>query len=246
MIKYNPQLKIFYSNLLDNQHYFSGFATSNLGDGRKDNTIWSFFHESKYKIKQLVRLKQIHSTNIKVWEEKGNLNNSVVIENTDGVITKEKNAAFIAITADCVPIIFQDPFTGTIGISHQGWKGSLNRLTQKMVTELQKLGSKTENLRVAIGPAINQCCYDIDENRYKMFQTEFSHYSYKFLSTPNRKHFLNLIYLNYLQLIEAGVKKEHIDFFPFCTRCDSGRFFSSRRLKQDDFPRMFNFVLKFK
>jgi len=243
MIKYNNDLKILYSSLINDDVYFSAFGTKGLGDGRKINTIFNFFQKNKFSFKKIVVLEQIHSTNINFFNSK---TNSILetISDTDGVITKDKETVLIVRNADCLPLIFVEKKRGIIGISHQGWRGSIKRMAQKMIDKIIEFGAKKEKIMVVFGPAIGACCYSIDEDRYYQFKEEFNGYSDKIFSYRKGKIFLNLSLLNYLQLREKGVEKENIDFFPFCTRCDQKRFFSFRRDRKKDYGEMFNFIFR--
>lgn len=244
MILYNPESKTMYSTLINDSLYFSGFGTRSLGDARQDENIINFFSEQNILPKQIVKQGQIHSTNIQEITESGE---SIfkTVEDTDGLITKSGNTALILVNADCVPLIFADKTKGVIGISHQGWRGSLKRMAAKMVRKFQAAGIDSEKLTVAIGPAIGACCYDIDEDEYYEFMEEFENYADQIFHLRKGRHHLNLSLLNYIQLVESGVKKEHIDFFPFCTKCDENRFFSRRR-DGKRFSEMFNFIIKLK
>lgn len=244
MITYNPDLKIFYSSLINDSNYFSGFSTSDLGDARIFNTFTNFFNQQNIPYKKLVILQQIHSTNIEVLENSKTEDKIEMIEDTDGVITKSAGVILTIRNADCVPLLFVDKSSGIIGISHQGWRGSLKKMAPKMVGEMTTARAKKDKLIAVIGPAIGACCYDVDDDRYFSILEEFNGYSEKiFLKKRGRWH-LNLALLNYLQLIDVGLKKENIDFFPFCTKCDSKRFFSRRRSGTENFEEMFNFVMK--
>jgi len=245
MIKYDNNLKIFSSSLINDDFYFiSGFSTKALGDGRKINVIFDFFQKNKFSFKKIVVLEQIHSTNINFFNSK---TNSILekISDTDGVITKDKETVLIVRNADCLPLIFVEKEEGVIGISHQGWRGSIKRIAQKMVDKMVEMGAKKEKIIVAFGPAIGACCYNIDEDRYYQFKEEFDGYSDKIFFYRGGKIFLNLSLLNYLQLKEKGLEEKNIDFFPFCTQCDKKRFFSFRRSKKDDYGEMFNFIVKY-
>src|SRR3989344_8954403 len=244
MITYNPDLKIFYSTKINDGFYFSGFSTKELGSARETDNIFKFFSENGLAFENLVILNQIHSTNISVYQRPIPFNKLINVEDTDGVITKNVGAILIVRNADCVPLLFVDKSTGFIGISHQGWRGSLKNMATKMVNAFLNLGSKVENLVCSIGPAIGSCCYDIDDDRYYDFLNQFDGYSDKiFLKKKGRWH-LSLAHLNYLQLVEAKVKKANIDFFPFCTKCDNKRFFSRRRTRSENFEEMLNFIMK--
>jgi len=243
MIKYDNNLKIFYSSLINNDLYFGGFGTKALGDGRKTNLIFDFFKKNNFSFKKVVILEQIHSTNI-VFFESNSYNVLEKITDTDGVITKEKKVILVVRNADCLPLVFVEKETGLIGISHQGWRGSIKRMAKKMVDKMVELGGKKEKIIVGFGPAIGQCCYHIDEERYYQFKQEFDGYSDKIFSYPQGKIFLNLSLLNYLLLLNEGVSEKNIDFFPFCTKCDKNRFFSFRRDNKKNYGEMFNFIFK--
>lgn len=244
MILYNSDLKIFSSTLINDNSYFSGYSNKSLGDARQVENIMNFFTNNSVNYSSLVILSQIHSTNIDILRDHKTAEKIMNIEDTDGVITRIKGVILSIRNADCLPLLFVDKTTGYIGISHQGWRGSLKKMVIKMVDTFLSLGSRIGDLKCSLGPAIGSCCYDIDDERYFSFLEEFNGYSDKIFSRNKGRWHLNLSLLNYLQLISIGVKKEHIDFFPFCTKCDKNRFFSRRRSKSNDFAEMFNFVMK--
>lgn len=244
MIIYNPDFKIFYSTLINDDRYFSGFGTRELGDARTIETIFRFFRQQAISFKKLVFLEQIHSTNIEVLQDLKNHEEVEKLEDKDGVVTSQSGPVLIVRNADCVPIVYVDKIGGAIGISHQGWRGSLKNMSLKMVGAFLNLGSKIENIICSIGPAIGACCYDVDDDRYYSFLEEFDGYSDKIFFKKKGRWHISLSLLNYLQLLDSGVKKENIDFFPFCTKCDSKRFFSRRRTKTENFEKMFNFVIR--
>lgn len=244
MIIYNFEQRIFYSTKINDGTYLSGFSTKSLGDARQIDNVSRFFSENAIAFKNLVVLSQIHSTNISIYQEANPTNSINKLIDTDGVITKKSGVVLVIRNADCVPLLFTDKSTGTIGLSHQGWRGSLKEMAPKMVNTFLSLGSKVENLTCSIGPAIGACCYDVDDDRYYSFLELFDGYSDKIFFNKKGRWHLNLALLNYLQLVKAGVKKENIDFFPFCTKCDSKRFFSRRRSGSANFAEMFNFVVK--
>lgn len=244
MITYDSNLKFFSSSLINDNGYFSGFATKHLGDGKRYlENIFRFFDFNNITYKKLVIPEQIHSVNVEVFSSKTN-DKLEKIEDTDGIVTKEKGVVLTALTADCCPIVFADKENGAVGISHQGWRGSVKRMVQKMTEKMLGLGSKKENISVALGPSIGSCCYDIDDYRYYEFKEEFDGYSAKIFHRRGGHWHLNLAMLNYLLLLEKGIRKENIDFFPFCTKCDKERFFSFRREKKLLQGEMFSFIMR--
>jgi len=244
MLTYNSDLKIFYSTLVNDNHFFSGFGTRDLGDGRNLRNIFQFLHQNKIDYKKLVVLEQIHSVNVASFNEEGE-GNLIKIEETDGVITNKKKTVLLVRTADCLPIIFVEKSAGLIGISHQGWRGSFKKMVIRIVEKMVQAGAEGKRILVAIGPGIGSCCYNIDADRYYQFLEEFDGYANKIFTVRRGKRYLNLMLFNYLLLKEAGIKEKNIDFFPFCTCCDKKRFFSFRRDKKKDYGEMFSFVIMY-
>lgn len=244
MIVYDSNAKIFYPSSINDSNYYSGFATKSLGDGKiRIENIFKFFDTNNISYKQLVIPEQIHSINIDVYNSRTNEKLAKISE-TDGVITHEKELILTVVTADCCPIIFVEKNKGLIGISHQGWRGSIKRLCQKMISKIVEEGGMIDNIKIAIGPAIGDCCYNIDDDRYFEFLEEFDGYSKKIFYRRSGKWHLSLNKLNYILLLEKGIKKENIEYFPFCTKCDKNRFFSYRREKKSLQGEMFSFIMK--
>jgi len=243
MITYDSSLKIFYSTKINDQHFFSGFGTKELGDGRKADSILQFFQKINFTVQKLIILEQIHSTNIEVYQKDAG-NKVEKIEDGDGVISKKDNCLLTVRTADCLPVIFVDKKQAIIGISHQGWRGSLKKMVSKMVEKMVGLGAKKDEIIAAIGPGIGFCCYYIDNDRYYQFMEEFDGYSAKIFQMRGGKRYVDLTRLNFFLLVDSGIKTENIDYFPFCTKCDKNRFFSYRRDKGSDYGEMFHFIVK--
>jgi YfiH family protein len=244
MIIYDSDLKIFSSSLINDSKYFSGFATRELGDGKHDiENIFHFLDSNDIEYRRLVIPEQIHSVNIESFSSKSN-EKLVKIEETDGVITREKGTVLTVVTADCCPIIFAEKKEGIIGISHHGWRGSVKKFAVKIIDRMIDEGARKENINIAIGPAIGECCYDVDNDRYYEFREEFDGFTNKIFHHRGGRWHLNLAMLNYLLLLEVGIKKENIDFFPFCTKCDKDRFFSFRRDRKTIHSEMFSFITR--
>ena len=81
------------------------------------------------------------------------------IKGVDGLITNKKNIPLVTYYADCVPLLFVDPISKSIANVHAGWRGTILKISQETVDELnQEYGSKSENILVGIGPSIGKCC----------------------------------------------------------------------------------------
>lgn len=224
MFFYNQNFHTFHSTLLNTDSITSAFGTKINGDGRKKETIRKLLKNARMTYGEIVIPHQSHSLSINVVTSE----TSHQSEPYDGLITHNKGVVLTIITADCSPIIYSDPFNGVIGISHQGWKGTLGMLPQLMIEKMIDSGAELKNISCAIGPTINECCYEIYGERKKEFQEKFGS---EIFNKNIEKITLNLMKANAMTLLKTGIKKENIDFFPFCTSCDKEKFYSYHRDK---------------
>ncbi len=213
---------VFTSSLFSPFELQHGFGTKLLGDGRRREVTLDLQEGLDSRV--VVSPQQVHSTNIQVITTVPTSPFKPI--ETDGVITLLKEVLLTVITADCVPMIFYDLRQNIVGISHQGWKGTLNKLPKKMIHTMNSLGSAPKDIRVAIGPCINECCYEVGADVGDKFTTAFGK---SVILTRGGKIYLNLLKTNYLMLISSGIKPTNIDYFPFCTSCQENTFWSYRR-----------------
>lgn len=149
----------------------------------------------------------------------------------DGLITKEKGIVLCTFFADCVPLFFVDPVKGAIGLSHSGWKGTVQKIGKKTVEEMGKaFGTDPADLHAAIGPSICQACYEVSNDVIEQFQEVFSEKVWErlFYKTAPGKYRLDLWEANRQIMLEAGIPKEQIEVTDLCTCCNSEYLFSHR------------------
>ncbi|HMC95749.1 MAG TPA: polyphenol oxidase family protein, partial [Polyangia bacterium] len=80
----------------------------------------------------------------------------------DGLVTTEPGVAIGVLAADCVPILVGDVGTGACAAVHAGWRGTVSGALQVTLQRLLELpGASLANLRVAIGPSIGPCCFEV-------------------------------------------------------------------------------------
>ena len=104
------------------------------------------------------------------WEKKP-------FTHVDGLVTDVPGAVLITSYADCVPLYFLDPVKKVIGLSHSGWRGTVERMGAVTVAKMQKeYGCDPADILACVGPSICQDCYEIGpevaEEFYKAFTEE--------------------------------------------------------------------------
>ena len=117
---------------------------------------------------------------------------------------------------------------------------------------IRHFGSRPPDLKAAIGPGIQGCCYEVGEEVRSEFESQFTYagklfrevkesdpvrekYPLLFLSarppghSPQlKKIYLDLVEANRQQLMAAGVPKKSIESSQLCTNCNNDLLFSYR------------------
>ena len=176
---------------------------------------------------------QTHTINIrKVTEE--DAGNGIIKEkafhDVDGLITDVPGLVLSTFYADCVPLYFVDPVHRAIGLSHSGWRGTVNRMGKATIEAMNReYGSRPEDLCCAIGPSICQDCYEVSEDVAEEFKQAFTgHEKELLIAKAGGKYQLNLWKANEIVLLEAGVLPEHLQITDICTCCNPDLLFSHR------------------
>ena len=185
-----------------------------------------------YDEKRLVFSDQVHKTEFhKVTEEdvgKGIVRESDIKE-IDGLVTDVRNVPIITFYADCVPLMFYDPVHHVIAMAHSGWKGTVGRIGEKMVSYMgSEYGSKPSDVICVIAPSICQDCYEVSEDVAEQFIEMFGLKEELLYKKPDGKYQLNLHKACEMILLDAGVLREHIDITDICTCCNPEFLFSHR------------------
>jgi hypothetical protein len=149
-----------------------------------------------------------------------------LISNTPGILLTVK-------TADCVPILIGDPKTGAFAAIHAGWRGTSASIVSQAIKQLQEeYRVRVRDLRAAIGPAANVCCYEIGPEVIEQFKERLPEPESLFTPTRDGHARIDLQKANLDQLIAAGLSAERIHAAPFCTMERTDLFFSYRREKK--------------
>jgi YfiH family protein len=176
----------------------------------------------------------------------------------DALVTDQPGILLSVLTADCVPLLLVDPARRAIAAVHAGWRGSLERIAEKTVSEMRRgFQSQPEELLAAIGPSIRSCCYEVGSEVVEAFCGRFTgwegyfrqpppddgsralalKYPLIFLSTrpPDRAPKgvaaarLDLVAVTRDQLQNAGLRSANIHVADYCTACRTDLFFSHRK-----------------
>lgn len=187
-----------------------------------------------FNVEDIVTSDQTHTANVRVVteEDRGKgITKPRSYTDVDGMITNVPGLVLATFYADCVPLYFVDPVHHAIGLSHSGWRGTVEKIGKVTVEKMkEEYGTEPEDLYAAIGPSICQDCYEVSEDVILEFQKSFEekYWDRLFYKKENGKYQLNLWEANHLIMLEAGIEEEHISMPGICTCCNPEFLFSHR------------------
>jgi len=146
----------------------------------------------------------------------------------DGLVCDRVGPVLAAFAADCIPLVFAEPHARICGAAHAGWRGTVAGVARNVIQRMAGLGARPERVRVALGPSIGPCCFEVGPEVVAAFRDAFGDVPGMVVRGPVKDH-IDLRVAMRTSLERAGVGPEHIDDRPPCTRCEADRFFSYRR-----------------
>lgn len=163
------------------------------------------------------RLDQVHGTSVIAVDGPGLWTGDALVSRTPGVL--------LAIgTADCYPLLLEDPEAGVIGAAHAGWKGTLGRIAQNTVHAMCALGARPGRIRAAVGPGICGERYGVGaEVAGKFSQAGLGSFIHERAGQPH----LDLAGANRAVLLGADLNEENIWLSGRCST--EPEFYSYRR-----------------
>jgi len=142
----------------------------------------------------------------------------------DAMATGQPGILLGIVTADCAPVLLADAQAGVVGAAHAGWRGAHGGVLEAVVAEMAGLGARPARIAAAIGPAIAQPSYEVDE----AFRARFAGADMAFFAPGRPDHWqFDLEGYAASRLERAGVGR--IERLGLDTYADGGRFFSYRR-----------------
>lgn len=179
---------------------------------------------------------QTHTTNIRIVTKedagKGVTKQKDYTE-IDGLITNERGLVLSTFYADCIPLYFVDPVKKAIGLSHSGWRGTVEKMGKKTVEKMQEVyGCDPKDIYGVVGPGICKQCYEVSKDVALAFCESFEQNPDSLEKILERKdgekYQLDLWRANYEIMLEAGILREHIQVTDVCT-CHNPEYLFSHR-----------------
>jgi YfiH family protein len=176
-----------------------------------------FYNAIQIPAERTVQGIQIHGARIRIVTEPD------TYPGTDGFITTQKELVLLIKTADCPAILLIDPQQKVIAAVHAGWRSVVKGILEKVIRLLtEQFNSRPPDILCAIGPAIRSCCYEVQQDVWKIFPEDV-------IIRRDEKYFLDLLLVIRQRLLRQGIAENHLDDSELCTSCRADLFFSHRR-----------------
>ena len=247
------QLVWLTSSLLSHQHGLChGFSTRqggvskppydtlNLGVGRGDapEAVAENYHRFCTAVgttaDRVVLSRQVHETTVRVCTGAEDAGKGLWTQRdytADALVTQDTDLPLVVFSADCGITLLYDPIRRAIGAVHAGWRGCAGGIVEKAVHTMEEaFGSCPGDLLAAIGPCIQQCCFETDDDVPDAMVRALGSEAQPYLEQRGPKWHVDLAGLNRQWLLRAGVLPEHVDDCGLCTACHPELFWSHRKM----------------
>ena len=177
---------------------------------------------------------QVHGTEVAIVDRPDLTRED--LEGYDALITELPGVAVGVRTADCVPVLLHDPVKRVVAAIHSGWKGTVQKISQKALAILaQQFGCRPADIRAAIGPSIGVESFQVGEEVVNRFREEgfpmeeIGRFASGHPEIPMHDgHHIDLVRANEWLLTGAGILPGNIQVAGIDTYRDAS-FFSARR-----------------
>ncbi len=164
---------------------------------------------------------------------------SEFVKGYDGALGDRSRPKILSVrAADCVPVLAADPELGAYAALHAGWRGVAAGILPNLLEGWRRAGSSLREMRLAFGPSIRACCFEVREDCISAFQP--GHIEGALHQAGGATH-LDLIAVLLTQASALGVEPAQAETLPQCTVCHRDEngdhlFASYRRSRRQGLP----------
>lgn len=221
-------IEFFVNTQLEHAGFINAFSTRSAGTAATAENRARLLSAAGAANSTLVISRQVHSADLRIVRDLNDARSEPV---TGDALTSELKGVTLGVqTADCLPLLIGDQRTGAFAAVHAGWRGTLKGILARTIEAMQhEFETRSADAIVAIGPGLQQCCFEVGSEVEEAFRNQFTYGTSLFSrKSSNEKGHLDLVEANIRQLAEMGVSRDRIYMSDLCTKCRTDIFFSHR------------------
>ncbi|WP_308587756.1 peptidoglycan editing factor PgeF [uncultured Parabacteroides sp.] len=150
----------------------------------------------------------------------------------DALVTDMPGVCIAVSTADCVPVLVYAPDKNVVAAIHAGWRGTVKQIVAKTIGYMvAHYGCEPSCMLAGIAPSICKDSFEVGDEVVAAFQAtggDMNRIMERNIQTG--KAHIDLWEANRIQLLQSGLRSEHIEISGICTFQHHNDFFSARRL----------------
>ncbi len=150
----------------------------------------------------------------------------------DGFYTDRPGVLLLIRTADCVPLLLtarREDGAPLVAAVHAGWRGTLSGIAPRAVEALLALGGTLPSVKVAVGPCIHACCFQVQEDFVEAVTAKRgADFAKRHIEKKSTGLYCDLLGMHREMLFDAGLTEAQLDTSPDCTVCMPHRYHSHR------------------
>lgn len=125
----------------------------------------------------------------------------------DALVTNTPQTFLFLMTGDCFPVLYHDPIQKVVAAAHLGWKPAEKRLAAQVVQKMKEnFGSRSEDIKVVIGPGIHRTSYVFQDP----VQKDIPFWSKYLKKLENGEMSIDLLSAVEDQLLEQGIQRMNL------------------------------------
>jgi YfiH family protein len=171
-------------------------------------------------------LAQVHSAElvearpIPARREDGPSEDDPGLPKADGLILPRNANGLVAVqAADCVPVLVVHVASGEVAALHAGWRGAAAGILPRLLERWRRLGNLA-SVRLALGPSIRSCCYEVREDCLSQFAAVDLN---RAVSWRGEHSYLDLTGVLRNQAVQQGLDDRQVETLNVCTFCARDR-----------------------
>lgn len=187
---------------------------------------------------EIIQAGQTHSDHVKAIYKKEEQDQEKIerSEDTDALITNQKDIILATTNADCILLLIFDPIQKVVANVHSGWRGTLQRISVKTIEKMKKeYNSNPEDIICCICPSIRKCHFEVDREVKDMFENEFKDIDTHDIieeTKKDEKWNIDTVEINKIILQRQGLREENIIDSKLCSVCNKDIIHSFRVEKE--------------